>query len=140
MHRKDLLDFRFKFVIHGPPSVLKNRYTVIKLGPRYSIAPDKKAKAYLRSATRQLAEQWAQISTKPIPPDMLVQASIVSYLGSRRRVDLSNSYQAVEDALQHAGVLANDWQIASHDGSRRRYDKANPRVEITLTPAEDSHG
>jgi hypothetical protein len=36
--------------------------------------------------------------------------------------------------MQAAGVLVDDFQIASHDGSRRYLDRQNPRVEITLTP------
>lgn len=33
--------------------------------------------------------------------------------------DLSNLYQMVEDSLQKSGIICNDTQICSHDGSRR---------------------
>lgn len=35
-------------------------------------------------------------------------------------LDLSNCYLLPEDALQKAGIIENDANICSHDGSRRR--------------------
>jgi Holliday junction resolvase RusA-like endonuclease len=87
-------------------------------------------RAWLKSAVEQLRWQWADA---PIPKTMHVSAKIVSYLGTKRMIDASNLYQGPEDAMQLAGVLEDDVCIEDHDGSSRRYDKLNPRVEITLT-------
>lgn len=38
---------------------------------------------------------------------------------SKKVPDLSNLYELPQDALQQAGVIENDTQIDSHDGSRR---------------------
>ena len=67
----------------------------------------------------ELSQQWI-----PRPPiRRIVNAQILS-LGAWREEsgnlpDASNLYQAVEDWLQGAGILANDRLIRSHDGSDR---------------------
>lgn len=38
----------------------------------------------------------------------------------------------MRDWLQRAGVLANDRQIASWDGSRLDKDASRPRVEVAI--------
>src|ERR1017187_7823878 len=48
--------------------------------------------------------------------------------------DLDNYLHAVGDALQKAGVLANDKQIEGWDHSRKLIDRECPRVEIEITP------
>ena len=48
--------------------------------------------------------------------------------------DLDNYLTCIGDALQKAGVLANDKQIEGWDGSRKLIDRARPRVELHLTP------
>lgn len=61
------------------------------------------------------------------------------FRGDRRRVDLVNLLQAVDDVLTHYGVLADDNCniVAAHDGSRVAYSKENPRTEITITPLDE---
>jgi Holliday junction resolvase RusA-like endonuclease len=134
-HYDDLSGFVLRLVVYGEPFVMKNSKQIVALPKRRPIlVPSKAAKRFLRSATEQLRTQWGAVFTAPLPASVLVQARIVSYLGTRRRTDLSNCYGAVEDAMQAGGVLEDDWQIASHDGSRRLYDKQNPRTEIIITP------
>jgi len=57
---------------------------------------------------------------------------------TRRRVDLTNLLEAIDDVLVHYGVLSDDNSsiIVSHDGSRVLYDKARPRTEVTITCLE----
>ncbi len=62
-----------------------------------------------------------------------VHIQFLFYRGDRRRVDLSNLYEFAQDALQEAGVIEDDYLIESHDGSRRLYDKLNPRTEIIIS-------
>jgi Holliday junction resolvase RusA-like endonuclease len=47
------------------------------------------------------------------------------------RSDLINLEQGLADALEKAGILENDRQLVSWDGSRHHVDKRMPRVEIT---------
>lgn len=55
-------------------------------------------------------------------------------MDSRRLVDLVNLEQALCDILVHYKIIEDDNSriIASMDGSRVRYDKANPRTEVTI--------
>ena len=50
------------------------------------------------------------------------------------RGDAVGFYQGLADLLDKRGVIANDSQIVSWDGSRLLLDRENPRVELTLTP------
>ena len=119
----------YRFVIEGPPVVLKNRKQIVSIGGKPRLISSSKARRWIDDAVMQLRTQWAGRS----PIAAMVNARITSYLPTRRKTDASNLYQAPEDALQAAGVLLDDWQIESHDGSRRSYDKERPRVEIELT-------
>lgn len=63
-----------------------------------------------------------------------VNLKCVYYMDTRRKVDLVNLHEAVQDILVDAGVLLDDNSdiIGSTDGSRVLYDKQNPRVEIEI--------
>ena len=58
---------------------------------------------------------------------------------SRRKVDLTNLLEAVDDMLVKANVIVDDNRdiIASHDGSRVYYDKERPHIDITITDVEN---
>lgn len=131
--------FKFTFTILGEPCSWKNsRRIVTKPFPKS--LPSKKAERWMKSAVKQLEDQWEYAS---IPKTTEVNAAIVSYLKTPRFNDMheihgwtndaDSLYGGPGDALQAAGVIEDDVCIASHDGSRRRHDKENPRVEITLT-------
>lgn len=49
--------------------------------------------------------------------------------------DAVGFYQGLADLLEHRGVVLNDSQIVSWDGSRLLKDAQNPRTEIVLTEA-----
>jgi len=46
--------------------------------------------------------------------------------------DACGFYQALGDLLQDAGIIVNDKQIASWDGSRLCKDAGRPRIEVWL--------
>ena len=48
--------------------------------------------------------------------------------------DLSNYYEAPQDALQAVGLLEDDKCIRGHDGSRLLQDAKHPRTELLLWP------
>lgn len=64
-----------------------------------------------------------------------VSVKCVFYMGTRRKIDLVNLLEAVDDILVAGEILSDDNSrvIVSHDGSRVLYDKENPRVEIEIT-------
>lgn len=154
-HYEDLSDFEFKLVVRGRPFVLKNSKIVSTLVTRAKpgvrtrkfcpgcrlplqvipqVLPSQQAKAYLEDATLELRAQWSAIFREPIREDVEVNAAIRTYRATLHKADASNLYQAPEDALQHAGVVVDDYQVRTHNGSDRLHDAVSPRVEITLTP------
>lgn len=64
-----------------------------------------------------------------------VNVQCLFYMPTRRKVDLTNLLEAIDDVMVKAGLLADDNAdvVQSHDGSRVFYDKANPRTEIYIT-------
>ena len=67
-----------------------------------------------------------------------VSVKCIYYLPTHAKTDLCNLLGATCDILIKAGVIEDDNSriVVAHDGSRVRYDKNNPRVEITITDME----
>ena len=59
------------------------------------------------------------------------------FFRQKRIGDANGYYQGLADALEAAGVLANDKWLVQWDGSRLRKDKQRPRIEVTLTAVSD---
>ena len=55
-------------------------------------------------------------------------------MSTKRKVDLTNLLEAIDDVLVKCNVLLDDDSniIKSHDGSRVYYDKENPRTEVYI--------
>ena len=70
--------------------------------------------------------------------DYSVNVQCIFYMKTRRKVDLTNLLEAVDDIMVKAGLLADDnfTIIQSHDGSRVFVDKKNPRTEVCITKSE----
>lgn len=64
-----------------------------------------------------------------------VNIKCVFYRDSRKRVDLTNLLEAIDDILVKYKIIADDnfEIIRGHDGSRVFVDKDNPRVEIEIS-------
>ena len=58
---------------------------------------------------------------------------------SRRRVDLTNLLEALDDMLVKAEVIKDDNRdiVAGHNFSKVFYDKENPRIEVEITKVEN---
>lgn len=143
---EDLSAFALRLVIQLPPFSFKRAHQVVVINGHGSIGLTSKAKQWLRAASAQLAQQWAEVFRGAIPRHIELNAAIRSYLPTRQEPDASNLYEAPQDALKchtrwckpkcdrHAGVICDDAQIRTHNGSDRLHDKDHPRVEIVLTP------
>ena len=118
-----------KITIEMPPITKKNsqRILVNKSTGKPFIMPSEQYKQYEKDA------QWF-IHDRP-RIGYPVNVKCVFYMPTRRRVDLTNLLEAVDDVLVRSGVLADDHSgiVVSHDGSRVLYDKENPRTEIEIT-------
>nr|DAJ09716.1 MAG TPA: Endodeoxyribonuclease RusA [Caudoviricetes sp.] len=73
------------------------------------------------------------------PIEEPVEVKCLFYMPTRRRVDLTNLLESIDDVLVKSGVLKDDHSgiIVSHDGSRVLYDKDNPRTVLFIREMED---
>lgn len=122
-----------QITFHGDCRTKKNSQRIIKAGKHYRIIPSAAYVLYEKACIRQLnPAEWKE------PIGFPINLKCVYYMRTRRKVDLVNLLEATCDILVHAGVLADDNSsiVAGHDGSAVRYDKDNPRVEITIQEVE----
>ena len=123
-----------KFTLYGNPITKKNsqRILLTRDGIPF-IMPSKKYEQYRRDCLRKIAGDSKQYIQER------VNVKYLFYMETRRKVDLTNLEESLDDILVDAGVLADDNSriVAGHDGSRVLYSKENPRVEIEIEEMED---
>ena len=123
-----------KYTIKLPPITKKNSQQIMtntKTGKPF-IMPSKKYKQYEKEAA------WFLKPRPPRPIECSLNVKCLFYLPTRRRTDLTNLLEAVDDLLVSAGIIADDHYgiVTGHDGSRCLWDKENPRTEIIITRLE----
>lgn len=123
-----------KFIIKGNPITKKNSNRIVKFGARYALIPSKQYKEY----EQDFIIQCMQYKIGKLMIDRPVEITCNYYMGTRRKVDLTNLLSATMDCLVKAQIIEDDnCKIAvSNDGSRVFYDKENPRVEIEIKPSD----
>lgn len=122
----------FRIILPIPPITKKNSQRILKnrFTGKMFIAPSEQYKDYETKAL------W--LIPKPLPKHMPiaypVNVKCLFYMPTRRKCDLTNLLEAIDDILVKAGVIADDNYtiIESHDGSRVYYDKENPRTEVYI--------
>lgn len=119
--------------LYGRPYTKKNSPRIVKnkaTGARF-IKPSQEFEQYQKSCLVQIPQCMRLFIDEP------VNVRCVYYMPTRHRVDLVNLLEATADILVKACVLTDDHAkiIVSHDGSRVKLDKENPRVEIYITSA-----
>ena len=123
------------FSIPLPPISKKNSQQIMinSTTGRPFIMPSKQFKDYEESALWFIPKYY-----KPI--DYPVNVKCLFYMPTRRKCDLTNMLEAIDDIMVKAGVLADDnfTIIQSHDGSRICYDKEHPRTDVCITAAEST--
>lgn len=114
-----------KFTIPVEPRTKKNSQRIVVANGRPLILPSKQYKEFEESALWFVPREGISDS---------VNVKAVFYMKTRRRVDLTNLLEALDDVLVKGGCLIDDncQIIASHDGSRVFYDKDNPRIEVEI--------
>lgn len=117
-----------KFTIKGEPRVKKNSQQIIYKNGRPLIIQNKRYLDFEEQCLWQIGKAYRQ------QIDFPVNVQYVFYRGSKRKVDLTNLMEAMDDILVKANVLTDDNRdvIAKHDGSIVLYDKENPRIEVTI--------
>lgn len=118
-----------KFTIPIPPVSKKNHQEIVNVGGRPMLLQSKKYRDYEKKAVLFVPKLYL---TGPVTVKALF------YMQTRRRVDLTNLLEALDDVLVCGGLLVDDncLAIPSHDGSRVFYDKDFPRTEVQIVPYE----
>ena len=126
-----------KFTLDIPAKTKKNSQQILinKKTGRPFVSQSSAYKAF-QKACMMLIPSEARMGI-----DYPVNVKVTFYMQARRRVDLTNCLESIDDVLVDAGVLKDDSRdiIASHDGSRVYYDKEHPRIVVEITKAEDGY-
>ena len=125
-----------KITIPMPPVTKKNSMRIVrnrKTGKR-RIMPSQQYMDYEAEAVWNCKKARVQ---RPIEEP--VEVKCLFYMPTRRRVDLTNLLESIDDVLVKSGVLKDDHSgiIVSHDGSRVRYDEDNPRTVVFIREKRD---
>lgn len=118
-----------EFTIPLPPVTKKNSQQILinqRTGKPF-IMPSKKYKDYVKQA-------GLYIPKRDKPLEGRYNITCLFFMPTRRRVDLTNLLEAIDDVMVEAGLLADDCSaiIAGHDGSRVGYDKDSPRTYVAI--------
>jgi hypothetical protein len=130
-----------KITVIGSPRTKKNHSTVSTVGGHVRVLPSKPWSEWCKYAGIKVdgnalvgellmgkgVRRWSPLTT-----DYNVKAL---FYRDRDIGDAVGYYQGLADLLEKRGVLRDDKQIRSWDGSRLLVDRANPRVEIELEAA-----
>ena len=133
---------RFGAVIVGDPPIARRLDDELELvllfAPRtkkgHTTLGIKQSAGYTRfknAVVKHLASLTTQLGL-PLP-ERRYNCAAVFYVDNDA-ADTVGLMQGLADALENAGVLTNDRQIATWDGTRQELARLNPRVELTLTP------
>ena len=130
---------KINFTLNVIPRTKKNSSRIVT---RYS---KKKGKNFTKLLPSELYERFEYECSYLIPQSLKigiktpVNIKAIFYVQSRRRIDLANLLEGLDDMLVATGVLEDDCRdiIAGHDGSRVFYDKDNPRIEVTIEDMPD---
>lgn len=88
---------------------------------------------YMTREGKQLKQVWqleakSQWRKKPLDGDL--ELWVTFFYGTKRKRDLDNSNKLWQDAL--TGIVYHDDSQIAYLHLERAYDKANPRVEISV--------
>lgn len=119
------------FVLPVSPRTKKNNGQIVMRGKYPVLLPSKQYQVFERECLPYLnhVKQTAGVIDYPVN----VECSF--FMETRRRVDLPNLLNAIDDAMVKSGLIVDDNRdiIAAHDGSRVLHDKFYPRIEVKIT-------
>lgn len=125
-----------RFTVPLPPISKKNSQQILtnRATGRPFIMPSKKYKDYEKEAAKYIPK-LRQLE----PINSPVNIKCLFYMPTKRKCDLTNLLEAIDDVMVKAGLLADDdfTIIQSHDGSRVLHDKENPRTVVYIEAAEE---
>jgi Holliday junction resolvase RusA-like endonuclease len=122
-----------EFTIPLDPRTKKNSQQMIRTGGKFHPLPSKAFLKYQDDAGWYIPHKHEKISNRLNVKCLFYMK--INYEIAKSDVDLVGLLQAIDDVLKHYGVILDDncRVIASHDGSRVKWSKENPRTEISIT-------
>lgn len=127
---------RLHFTILGRPRPKKNSMRIVRTANgKPFLLPSQANVSWTNDAVRQLRDQWQSQRGRLPALDAPLSVTYRFYLVNRRsEADADNLMAAVNDALQKAGVIADDKLIRCGVFSKS-YDADQPRTELVITAA-----
>lgn len=119
---------RYSLTLDGIPRTKKNSARILRFGKFNKVVP---SKAYLEWRDAVLPQMQRQWQRGGIAWPVNVRATVYR---DALRGDLLGYLDGIADAMQEAGVVADDKWILGWDGSRLDKDAAAPRVELVIGP------
>ena len=128
---------RIEFVIPVRPATKKNSGQIVMRGKYSILIPSKNYLQFEKSCLPYLKEVKDTAGVINYP----VNVQCTFYTETKRKIDLPNLLNAIDDAMVKSGLIIDDNRdiIAGHDGSRVYHDKFNPRIEIVISGMENYH-
>lgn len=122
-----------KFTINVIPRTKKNSQQLFVRNGRVMAIPSKLYREYEKDCLKVIPKTYRKEIDYP------VNIKAIFYTQTKRRIDLTNLLEALDDMLVKANVIIDDCRdiIASHDGSMVFHDKDNPRIEVEITKIEN---
>lgn len=123
-----------KLIVRGRPVNKKNCYGIgyrarpCRCGAIPKIVLQDPAKTWESDAILQLRSQWGRPS---LPNDARVKMIVETFMGKGQHLDCPGLAEAPADAMEAAGIFANDYSI-DETVIRRFRDRDDPRQEIRL--------
>lgn len=124
-----------KFTLPIKPVSKKNHGQIVMRGKYPIMLPSKQYLQFEKDSLPYFHRVKHQVGVVNYP----VNIQCIFYMDARRKVDLSNLLNAVDDAMVASGLILDDNRdiIAGHDGSRVFHDNINPRIELEFTKIKD---
>lgn len=123
-----------EFTIWGQPTSKKNSTQITGAAGRGRLLPSKEYLRWLKDADPQVRVFMAGYEGFPITN--LVSVKVLAYRATYRKIDLPNIISAVADMLETFGILEDDAQIHSLDGSRVYFGVPPKHARVSITIEE----
>lgn len=125
----------FNFTLPIKPVSKKNHGQIVMRGKYPMLLPSKQYLQFEKDSLPYFYRVKQEVGVVNYP----VNIQCIFYMDARRKVDLSNLLNAVDDAMVKSGLILDDNRdiIAGHDGSRVYHDNINPRIELEIKELKD---
>lgn len=126
-------------IIPIEPRSKKNSMQIIRVGRSPRLIPSKQYTLWRDNCCDYIYINYPELRELMI--DEPINLKVSYYMGTRRRVDITNLHSAVSDMLVDAHIIKDDNRdiCAAYDGSRVFYDKTAPRCEIEISSLTEEY-